>query len=114
MNKIMGRINGMKKKAERRAKNGTEIDKIVCRQVLRNLSLAKKIIGEEIVTCEHCLSFVDMDELIRQGAITSTEAEAEETLGNAGMCLLDRYVKYVRLNDYCSFGTRDKGKEKEE
>lgn len=77
------------------------------------LRQVKESLEDEIVSCGHCLSFLDMDELIRQGTITSDEAEKEETVGNAGRCILDRCVKYVRADDFCSFGIRDTGEEVE-
>lgn len=80
---------------------------------LNVLRQVKESLEGEIVTCGQCLSFLDMDELIRQGTITSDEAEKEETVGNAGRCILDRYVKYVRKDDFCSFGIRDTGEEVE-
>ena len=44
---------------------------------LNVLRQVKESLEGEIVTCGQCLSFLDMDELIRQGTITSDEAEKE-------------------------------------
>ena len=49
MKKLFIRINGLLHIAEKREKRGSEIDKIVGRQVARNLKMVKKIIKEEIV-----------------------------------------------------------------
>ena len=105
MEKIIGRISGIIRAADRKLKRG-EIGAEAYKEVRRDLKLAQKIILEEIVTCDRCLSLVPMDELVQFGKITEKEAEAEEILGNIGMCVLDRYVKYVRGCDYCSFGVK--------
>ena len=114
MKNIMGRISGIIRSENRKLKRG-EIGIEAYREVRRSLKLAQKIIFEEIVTCDRCLSFVGIDELIRQGAITSTDADAEEALGHTGICLIDRdernSLKYVCSCDYCSFGAKDDGEE---
>ena len=110
MKNIMGRISGIIRSADRKMKRG-EIGVEAFKEVRRDLKLAQKIIFEEITTCDRCLSMVPMDELVQLGKITEKEAEAEKILGNVGMCVLDRYVKYVRGCDYCSFGVKDDGEE---
>ena len=106
MKNIMGRISGIIRSADRKLKRG-EIGVEAFKEVRRDLKLAQKIIFEEITTCDRCLSMVPMDELVQLGKITEKEAEAEKILGNVGMCVLERYVKYVRGCDYCSFGVKD-------
>lgn len=108
MKNIMGRISGIIRSADRKMKRG-EIGVEAFKEVRRDLKLAQKIIFEEITTCDRCLSLVPMDELLQLGKITEKEAEAEKILGNIGMCVLERYVKYVRGCDYCSFGVKDDG-----
>lgn len=110
MKNIMGRISGIIRSADRKLKRG-EIGVEAFKEVRRDLKLAQKIIFEEITTCDRCLSLVPMDELVQLGKITEKEAEAEKILGNVGMCVLERYVKYVRGCDYCSFGVKDDGEE---
>ena len=105
MKNIMGRISGIIRSADRKMKRG-EIGVEAFKEVRRDLKLAQKIIFEEITTCDRCLSLVPMDELLQLGKITEKEAEAEKILGNVGMCVLERYVKYVRGCDYCSFGVK--------
>lgn len=105
MKNIMGRISGIIRSADRKMKRG-EIGVEAFKEVRRDLKLAQKIIFEEIVTCDRCLPMVPMDELLQLGKITEKEAEAERILGNVGMCVLERYVKYVRGCDYCSFGAK--------
>ena len=106
MKNIMGRISGIIRSADRKMKRG-EIGVEAFKEVRRDLKLAQKIIFEEITTCDRCLSMVPMDELLQLGKITEKEAEAEKILGNVGMCVLERYVKYVRGCDYCSFGVKE-------
>ena len=110
MKNIMGRTSGIIRSANRKLKRG-EIGIEAYREVRRSLKLAQKIIFEEITTCDRCQSLVPMDELVQIGKITEKKAEAERILGNIGMCVLDRYVKYVRGCDYCSFGVKDDGEE---
>ena len=105
MKNIMGRISGIIRSADRKMKRG-EIGVEAFKEVRRDLKLAQKIIFEEITTCDRCLSMVPMDELVQLGKITEKEAEAEKILGNVGMCVLERYVKYVRGGDYGSVGVR--------
>lgn len=110
MKNIMARTSGIIRHAERKLKRG-KISAETFKEVRRDIKLVQKIISEEIVTCDRCLSQVPMDELVQLGKITEKEAEAERILGNVGMCVLERYVKYVRGCDYCSFGV--KGEENE-
>ena len=110
MKNIMGRISGIIRSADRKMKRG-EIGVEAFKEVRRDLKLAQKIIFEEITTCDRCLSMVPIDELLQLGKITEKEAEAEKILGNVGMCVLERYVKYVRGCDYCSFGVKEGGEE---
>ena len=105
MKNILGRISGIIRSADRKMKRG-EIGVEAFKEVRRDLKLAQKIIFEEITTCDRCMSLVPMDELVQLGKITEKEAEAEKILGNVGMCVLERYVKYVRGCDYCSFGVK--------
>lgn len=112
MKKIMGRINGLIRIAEKREKKGTEMDRLIGRQVARNLKMVKKIIGEEIVCCPECLSFVSIDDLLQEGSIGRFEADLAEKQGNAGMCVVDGddgVKKFVRSCDFCSFGARGEG-----
>ena len=112
MKKIMGRINGLIRIAEKREKKGTEMDRLIGRQVARNLKMVKKIIGEEIVCCPECLSFVSIEDLLEEDGIGREEAELAVEQGNAGMCIIDGDAgdgKFVRGCDFCSFGIRDEG-----
>lgn len=106
MKKIMGRINGLIRVAEKRMERGSEVDRLVGRQIMRNLKMVKRILGEEIVCCPDCLSFIEIDDLVERGFATELEVEKAREQGNAGMCILDDAGRFARACDYCAWGNR--------
>lgn len=48
MEKVFRRINGLIRIAQKRQQSDNEIDKLIGRQVERNLKMVKKIVAEEI------------------------------------------------------------------
>lgn len=90
MERLMKRINGLIYIAQKRQVNDSEVGKTIGRQVERNLKMAKKIIGEEIVTCQYCAYAKESSEIKNYGY----------------KCELSN--QYERANDYCSRGERCK------
>lgn len=74
---------------------------------LNMLRQIKESLERETVTCVKCLSYIDMDSLIREESISKEDAEKEESAGNTGICVLDGCARFVREDDYCSFGAAD-------
>ena len=104
MKRIMGRMNGLIRIAKKRQEKGSEIDKLVGRQIERNLKMAKRIIGEEIVCCQDCICCITLDCAVEIGEITKEEAERYQT---ENQCLCLRYKRPKKLSDFCSEGERD-------
>lgn len=105
MKKIFIRINGLLHLAEKRARHDNAIDKIVARQVIRNLKMVKKIIAEEIVQCGQCRDFASPQDSVECGYICSGVAELLESRGE-GYCTYKNRNDIVPLNGYCHRGER--------
>lgn len=103
MNNLFKRINGLIRIAEKREESQNATDKLIGRQVARNLKMAKKIIGEEIVFCGECIRSVDIKDAVDRGYITSHIAlEVEGTYD--GFCPTNNNL--IKATDFCSRGKR--------
>ena len=88
MKRIINSIDRFIGIAEKREEGPGEVDKIVGRQVARNLKMVRKIITEEITCCGECTRRADIEPL------------GEHT----GMCTRTGIV--VKPDDFCSRGKR--------
>lgn len=75
MQKIIKRINGLIKIARKRQESGGAMDKIIGRQVERNLKMVKKIIGEELTFCAACKHRRSFEEAIEENIVSYQEAK---------------------------------------
>ena len=105
MKKVFIRINGLLHVAEKREQRGGEIDKIVGRQVARNLKMVKKIIKEEIVHCGQGREFASAQDSVECGYICSGVAELLESRGE-GYCTYKNRNDIVPINGFCHRGER--------
>lgn len=106
MKKIMKRINGMIRIAQKRQESSqNEVDKLIGRQVERNLKMVKRIIGEEIVQCGQCKYFASANDALECGYINETTAEIMER-ESRGFCTF--YTKSFKIPTYgfCHAGER--------
>lgn len=95
---IFVRINGLIRIAEKREAKGGEIDKIVGRQVCRNLKMAKKIIKEEICICQQCVDYIPPEEAEKAGYISEMYGEP------VGYC--PKHKRAAINTDFCSWGQK--------
>ena len=105
MEKVFRRINGLLHIAKKRQQRGSEIDKIVGRQVARNLKMVKKILHEEIVQCGQCRDFASPEDAVACGYICDGVAELLESRGE-GYCTYKNRNDIVPLNGHCHRGVR--------
>lgn len=105
MKKVFIRINGLLHIAEKREQRGNEIDKIIARQVTRNLKMVKKILKEEIVQCGQCREFASPQDAVECGYVCSGVAELLESR-EEGYCTYKNRNDIVPLNGYCHRGER--------
>lgn len=113
MKKIMKRINGMIRIAQKRQKSSqNEADKLIGRQVERNLKMVKRIIGEEIVQCGQCKHFASANAALECGYLDEAAAEAIEK-ENRGFCTLYANSFKTTTDGFCHAGERiSKGQQK--
>lgn len=105
MEKVFKRINGLLHIAEKREQRGSEIDKLIGRQVVRNLKMVKKILKEEIVHCSQCVEFSAPEDAVACGYICDGVAELLESRG-VGYCTYKNRNDIVPLNGHCHRGVR--------
>ena len=96
-------MNGLIRIAKKRQEKGSEIDKLVGRQIERNLKMVKRIIGEEITCCQDCICCIPLDYAAEIGELTEEEAESYQK-ESEGLCL--KYKKPKLLSDFCSEGEK--------
>ena len=99
---------------ETQAKNALKTDsriRFAGKTALRILRQVKETLEEELICCESCISYKDMDELIQTEVLAASEAEILESAGVSGMCVMGGCSKYVSTDDYCSFAIRETGME---
>ena len=88
LKKVYKRIGGLVRIAEKKQTHGGEIDKIVGRQVERNLKMVKRIISEEIVECGCCEYYYELPDAIDCGHISLETASDMLREGTTGYCSL--------------------------
>lgn len=103
MEKLFRRINGLVHIAEKREKSKNEVDRLVGRQILRNLKMVKRIIGEEIVQCGQCRDYCSPYAAAEQGYIPEGIAELLAHR-KEGYCTYKNRNDIVPLNGYCHRG----------
>ena len=102
MQKLIRRINGLIRIARKRQENGSEQDKLIGRQVERNLKMVKKIIGEEITWCANCKYRMEFEEAMEENLVSPTEAS--EMYVEGAECVCGLLVIGMKNSGYCSFG----------
>ena len=108
MKRIMGTIDALLSVAKDSCNEPDLMVSTVARAVVRNLHAVRNSVESEIVTCEECLAFESLAELVEAGEISEHEAEREDSHGNDGKCFLESsYGKGVKNCDFCSFGRRN-------
>lgn len=103
---LFKRIDGLIRIARKRQENGGEQDKLIGRQVERNLKMVKKIIGEEITFCAACKHRRSFEEAIEENLVSPTEAS--EMFAADAECVCGLLVIGMKHSEYCSFGEKIK------
>lgn len=106
MQKLIRRINGLIKIARKRQKSDNEQEKLIGRQVERNLKMVKKIIGEELTFCAACKHRRSFEEAIEENIVSYQEAK--EMFAEGADCVCGLLVIGKANSGYCSFGEKIK------
>lgn len=106
MQKLIKRIDGLIRIARKRQENGGEQDKLIGRQVERNLKMVKKIIGEELTFCANCKYRMEFDEAMEENLVSPTETS--EMFAEGADCVCGLLVIGMANSGYCSFGEKIK------
>jgi len=104
MQKLIKRINGLIKIARKRQEADNEQDKLIGRQVERNLKMVKKIIGEELTFCATCKHRRSFEEAIAENIVSCQEAC--NMFAEGAECVCGLLVIGMKNYGYCSFGER--------
>ena len=104
MKTIIKRIDGLIRIAKRRQENGNELDKTIGRQLERNLRMAKRIIFEEITTCQNCKYGIEFSQEIDENMVSFLEANEMHCEGADRLCSL--LVIGTQNDGYCSRGEK--------
>ena len=91
MKRVYLRIGGLVRIAKERQAKGSEIDKIVGKQVERNLKMVKRIISEEVIECEKCKFYGKFEDAIDFGLISLEAVSRMREEGATGYCLLLKF-----------------------
>lgn len=91
MKRVYLRIGGLVRIARERQAKGSEIDKIVGKQVERNLKMVKRIISEEVIECSGCKFYCELPNAIDDGHISLEAASKMLKEGATGYCLLLKF-----------------------
>ena len=86
MQKLIRRINGLIKIARKRQESDNEQEKLIGRQVERNLKMVKKIIGEEITWGANCKHRTSFEEAIEENLISFKEGREMFAEGAECVC----------------------------
>ena len=97
----MKRINGLIRIAQKRQEKGSETDKLIGRQVERNLKMAKKIICQEIICCAACKHRRSVPEAVDEGLVSYEEAS--DMFREGADCVCGLLVIGMQNGSYCSF-----------
>lgn len=103
---LFKRIDGLIRIAHKRQENENEQDKLIGRQVERNLKMVKKIIGEEITWCANCKYRMEFEEAMEENLVSPTEAS--EMYAEDAECVCGLLVIGMKNSGYCSFGEKIK------
>lgn len=106
MQKLIRRIDGLVRIARKRQETGNEQDKIIGRQVERNLKMVKKIIGEELTFCAACEHRRSFEEAIEENLVSCQEAN--EMFAEGADCVCGLLVIGMKHSGYCSYGEKIK------
>ena len=106
MQKLIRRIDGLIRIAHKRQENENEQDKLIGRQVERNLKMVKKIIGEKITWCANCKYRMEFEEAMEENLVSPTEAS--EMYAEDAECVCGLLVIGMKNSGYCSFGEKIK------
>lgn len=101
---LFKRIDGLIRIARKRQENENEQDKLIGRQVERNLKMVKKIIGEEITFCAACKHSRSFNEAIEENLVSCQEAS--EMFAADAECVCGLLVIGMKHSGYCSYGER--------
>lgn len=101
---LFKRIDGLIRIARKRQENENEQDKLIGKQVERNLKMVKKIIGEEITFCASCKHRRSFEEAIEENIVSYQEAK--EMFAEGADCVCGLLVIEKANSGYCSFGER--------
>ena len=104
MKTIIKRIDGLIRIAKRRQENGNELDKTIGRQLERSLRMAKRIIFEEITTCQNCKYGIEFSQAIDENMVSFPEANEMYCEGADRLCSL--LVIGSKNDGYCSRGEK--------
>ena len=103
---LFKRIDRLIRIARKRQESDNEQDKLIGRQVERNLKMVKKIIGEEITFCAACKHRRSFEEAIEENLVSPTEAS--EMFAEGADCVCGLLVIGMKNSGYCSFGEKIK------
>lgn len=104
MKTIIKRIDGLIRIAKRRQDNGSDLDKTIGRQLERNLRMTKRIIYEEITTCQSCKYGMEFPQAIDENLVSFLEANEMCCEGAERLCSL--LVIGTKNDGYCSRGEK--------
>ena len=104
MKNVIKRIDGLIHIAKRRQENGNESDKTIGRQLERNLRMVKRIIYEEITTCQSCKHGMEFSQAIDDNLVSFLEANEMYCEGADRLCSL--LVIGTKNDGYCSRGEK--------
>lgn len=90
--------------AEKRQTRGSELDKVIGRQIERKLRMAKRIIYEEITTCQNCKYGMEFPQAIDENMVSFPEANKMYCEG--ADCLCSLLVIGTQNDGYCSRGEK--------
>lgn len=104
MKNVIKRIDGLIHIAEKRQTRGSELDKVIGRQIERNLRMTKRIIYEEITTCKDCKYGVEFPQAIDENIVSFLKANEMYCAGADRLCSL--LVIRTQNDGYCSRGEK--------
>ena len=104
MKNVIKRIDGLIRIARRRQENGSDLDKTIGRQLERNLRMTKRIIYEEITTCQNCKYGIEFPQAIDENTVSFLKANEMYCAGADRLCSL--LVIGTQNDGYCSRGEK--------
>jgi hypothetical protein len=104
MKRLNKRLGGLIRIAEKKQAHGGEIDKIVGRQVERNLKMVRRIIAEEIIECRNCEFCWEFPDAIDEGHLSLQTASEMYAAGAECWCGLLKFG--TTREGYCHMAAR--------